>query len=220
MNEVIVRIRENGSVSVEDYKDGVKSYKVITPDSLLACLNKSMLRGMVSSGLLPRGCLSFTAHDNGDKDVYILHPENMAEITYYGTSYINFPLPKLVFGFHLTGEGRISRTRLGVVANESHLKPTTPLYVYPFSNVNGIHLCTGNNVLPKCTSLHTLTSLPYHILGMDNNNDHFKSSNNKPGLELRDLFALLWDKPQEYYYSDILIPSGQTLGEFINAGSV
>jgi hypothetical protein len=219
MNEIIIRIRESGDIAVEECKDGVKSYKAITPDSLLACLSKSLIRGVVSSGLLPRGCISYTAHDNGDREIYILHPESRADITYYGSPYLDFPLPKLVFGFHLTREGRISQSKLGVAANESHLKPATPMFVYPFSNVSGTHLCTGNNVLPKCQSLHTLTSLPYHILGMDNNNDYFKPSNNKPRLEMRDLLALLQDKSQEYYYSDILIPSKQTLGDFINVRS-
>lgn len=88
-------------------------------------------------------------------------------------------------------------------------------FLQGFSNVSGTHLCTGNNVLPKCNSLHTLGSVPYYILGMDNNNDYFQTSNNKLGLEMRDLLELLRDKPPEYYYSNILIPSRQTLGDFI-----
>lgn len=216
MSEVIIKIRDDGTVAVEDNRDGVKGFKEISPDSLLECINRSLLRGTVSSGLLPKGCLSFTAHDSGDKNVVILHPESRADITYYGTSYPDFPLPKLVFGFYITKENRISQCRLGVVGNESHLKPTTPLFVYPFSNVSGTHLCTGNNVLPKCQSLHTLGSVPYYILGMDNNNDHFTPSNNKQGLEMRDLLELLKDKEPEYYYTDILTPSKQTLGDFIN----
>ncbi len=90
------------------------------------------------------------------------------------------------------------------------------MFVYPFGNVNGTHLCTGKNVLPKCQSLHTLGSVPYYILSMDNNNDYFKKANNKPGLEMRGLLELLKDKPAEYYYSHILIPSGSTLGDFIS----
>ena len=215
MNELIIRIKEGGTVAVEEIKDGVKSYKAITPDSLLECINKSLLRGTVYSGLLPRGCLSYTAHDNGNNDVCILHPDSRADITYYGTKYSDFPLPKLVFGFHISSEGRISQCRLGVVGNESHLKPTTPMFVYPLSNVSGTHLCIGNNSLPRCQSLHTLGSLPYHILSMDNNDDHFRHDHNKPGLGMRDLLALLQDKPPEYYYSDILIPSKLTLGDFI-----
>lgn len=216
MSDVLIRIREDGTVAVEEDNDGVKGFKEISPNSLLECINQSLLRGVVSSGLLPKGCLSFTAHDDGNKNVVILHPENRADITYYGTPYPNFPLPKLVFGFSITKENRISGCRLGVVGNESNLKPATPMFVYPFSNVSGTHLCTGNNVLPKCESLHTLGSVPYYILSMDNNNDHFQPSNNKLRFEMRDLLELLRDKPSEYYYSNILIPSKQTLGDFIN----
>jgi len=216
MNEVVLRIRGDGAVSVEDTKDGVKAFKEITPDALLGCINKSLLRGAVFSGLLPGGCISFAAYDNGDKDVCILHSENKADITYCGSPYPGFPLPKLVFAFSITKENRISQCRLGVTANESHLKPATPMFAYPFGNVSGTRLCTGANVLPQCQSLHTLGSVPCYILSMDNNNDYFKKTDNKPGLEIRGLLELLKDKPAEYYYSHILIPNGSTLGDFIS----
>jgi hypothetical protein len=219
MNEVVIRIREDGSVTVEDNQDGVKAFKEISPDSLIGCIHKSLMRGEVASGLFPKGCIAFTAYDNGDKEVCLLHPESRAGITYYGSLYPDFPLPKLVFAFRITKENRISQCRLGVIANEGSLKPATPMFAYPFSNVSGTHLCTGNNVLPKCESLHTLGSVPYYILSMDNNNDHFKKTNNKPGLEMRDLLELLKDKPEEYYYSHILLPSKLTLGGFISERS-
>lgn len=215
MSSVLIRIRDDGTVAIEEDNNGIKGFKEISPDSLLQCINQSLLRGAVTSGLLPKGCISYTAHDSGERNICMLHPESRADISYYGSPYPAFPLPKLVFGFSITKENRISQCRLGVVGNESNLKPTTPMFVYPFSNVSGTHLCTGNNVLPKCQSLHTLGSVPYYILGMDNNNDHFKPSNNKLGLEMRDLLELLRDKPPEYYYSNILIPSRQTLGDFI-----
>lgn len=215
MSSVLIRIRDDGTVAIEEDNSGIKGFKEISPDSLLQCINQSLLRGAVSSGLLPKGCISYTAHDSGERNICILHPESSADISYYGSPYPAFPLPRLVFGFSITKENRISQCRLGVVGNESNLKPATPMFVYPFSNVSGTHLCTGNNVLPKCNSLHTLGSVPYYILGMDNNNDYFQPSNNKPGLEMRDLLKLLRDKPPEYYYNNILIPSRQTLGDFI-----
>lgn len=215
MSSVLIRIRDDGTVAIEEDNSGIKGFKEISPDSLLQCINQSLLRGAVSSGLLPKGCISYTAHDSGERNICMLHPESRADISYYGSPYPAFPLPRLVFGFSITKENRISQCRLGVVGNESNLKSATPMFVYPFSNVSGTHLCTGNNVLPKCNSLHTLGSVPYYILGMDNNNDYFQPSNNKLGLEMRDLLELLRDKPPEYYYSNILIPSGQTLGDFI-----
>jgi len=40
------------------------------------------------------------------------------------------------------------------------------------------------------------------------------------GLEMRELLEFLKDKPPEYYYSDILIPSNMTLGDFITEGGL
>jgi len=214
-DELIIRIKPDGRVSVEEYKDGVTSYKIIAPDSLLDCISKSLLRGGVTSGLIPRNCLSVNTLDNGDRDVTILHLEDKADISYFGTQYKEFPLPRLIFGFRISNEGRISECRLGVVGNESNLKPTTPMFIYPFSNVSNNRLCIGNNPLPKVQSLHTLGSLTYHILSLDNNNDHFRASNNKAKLEMRSLLELLKDKQQSYYYKHVLISDGTTLGEFI-----
>jgi len=215
LNELVIRIKHDGIVSVEDCTDGVKSYKTITPDSLLNCISKSLLRGGVSSGLLPKNCLSINTLDSGERNVTILHPEDRSDISYYNTEYKGFPLPRLIFGFQVSNEGRISECRMGVVGNESNLKPTTPMFAYPFSNVSNTHICIGNNTLPKVESLHTLGSLPYHILSMKNNNDHFSAKNNKPNLEMRCLLELLKDKQQSYYYEHILVPSGKTLGDFI-----
>ena len=219
MNEIIIRIQAGGTVAVEEYKDGVKSYKAISPDSLLACLNESMLRGAVHTGLLPKNCLSVSTYDDGSRDVVLLHSENKADISYFGTEYKGFPLPRLVFGFNLSREGRVSSCRLGVIANDDMIKPDMKMYHYPLSNVSGFHLCTGNNTFPQCKSLHTLASLPYYIMAMPNNSDHFKPTLNKPGLEMRDLLELLKDKEQRFFYSDVLLPNGVVLNDFIRGRS-
>lgn len=219
MSETVIRFSDDGRVMVEKDVNGIKSFKQIDPDTLVECINRSLLRGSVSSGLLPRGCVSFTAHDGGERDVCLLHPENRADVSYYDTMYPSFPLPRLVFGFRITKEGRVASCRLGVIAKDDALKPDTKMYRYPLSNVSGFHLCTGNNVLPKCTSLHTLASLPYYIMEMANNNDHFSPSNNRFGLEMRDLLELLKDKDTAFYYSDVLMPNGKVLNDFINGRS-
>ncbi len=220
MNETIIRISDDGRIMVERDNAGIKSFKQIAPDTLVECINKSLLRGSVSSGLLPKGCISYTAHDSGDKDVCLLHMESRADISYFGTEYQNFPLPRLVFGFHLSREGRVSACRLGVVADTKTMKPDTPMFYYPLSNVSGFSLCTGNNTFPKCTNLHTLSSLPYYILDMPNNNDMFSPANNKLSLEMRDLLELLKDKEPAFYYSDVLIPNGAVLNDFIKGSSL
>lgn len=217
MKEIVLKIFGSGEVGVEEIKNGIKTYKRIAPDDLIKCIGNSLMRGGISSGLLPDGCLSYEERDDSSKKVSVLYRENRADISYFGTDYPNFPLPRLVFGFDVSSEGRVYDCRVGVMANETVIKPSIKMYRYPFSNVSGFKLCTGNNSLPKCKSLHTIGSLPYFILSMANNNDHFSHDNNKRGLEMRDLLELLKDKEPEYYYSDILIPfqNGATLNDFI-----
>lgn len=215
MSETVIRISDDGRVMVERDSRGVKSFKQIAPDTLVKCIDRSMVRGAVRTGLLPKGCVSVSIYDDGSRDAVLLYTEGRADISYFGTEYKNFPLPYLVFGFRLSEEGRVSACRLGVIENSGRLKPDTKMYHYPLSNVSGFHLCTGNNTFPKCESLHTLASLPYYIMAMPNNNDHFNHSLNKPGLEMRDLLELLKDKEPAFYYSDVLIPSGRVLNDFI-----
>ena len=214
---VIIKIDDDGSVSVEEDNGGVKSYKAISPESLLSCVNAGIMRGGITSGLLSKNCISFNSFDNGERDVCLLHPENRSDVSYAGTEYKDFPLPRLVFGFRISKEGRIGSCRIGITENADILKPGTKMFHYPFSNVSGFSLCTGNNIFPAVKSLHTLGSIPYYILSMPNNNDHFTPENNKQKLEMRDLFELLKDKQPEFYYSDILIPNGATLTDFISS---
>ena len=220
MSETVIRIGGDGRIMVENDISGVKSFKQISPEALLECINKSLLRGAVHTGLLPKNCISFSAYDDGTRDVVLLHSENKADVSYFGTQYKGFPLPRLVFGFRLNKEGRVSSCRLGIIANDDMIKPETKMYHYPLSNVNGFHLCTGNNVLPKCASLHTLASLPYYIMAMGNNNDYFRAANNKLGLEMRDLMELMKNKEPAFYYSDVLLPNGAVLNDFINGRGI
>ena len=214
---ITIKIGNDGSISVEEDNGGVKSYKVISPDALLSCISAGIMRGGVTSGLLPKNCISFTSYDSGERDVCLLHPESRSDVSYAGTVYKDFPLPRLVFGFRISKEGRIGSSRLGITENTDTLRPDTKMFHYPFSNVSGFSLCTGNNIFPAVKSLHTLGSIPYYILSMPNNNDHFTPGNNKQGLEMRGLFELIKDRHPEFYYSDILIPSRATLNDFISS---
>lgn len=206
-----------GTIRLDTQKDGVHASKNISYEVMLECVKGSIERDAIKSGLLPPGCISFQAGAGGRYVTTILHPERRADVVYEGTEYKDFPLPRLVFKFEHQEGARIMRSWMGVVGT-GQLTPKTPMYHYPFSNVSGnYHLCTGSNPLPKCKSLHTLGSLPYYIISMPNNNDHFTSSRNKPKLEMRDLMELLRDKDPDYYYSDILIPEKKTIMDFINA---
>jgi hypothetical protein len=91
MTETILKINEDGRIMVENRESGIITFKQIDPDSLVDCINKSLLRGVVHTGLLPKNCLSVTVYDDGNRDVVILHSDNRADISYFNTEYKSFP---------------------------------------------------------------------------------------------------------------------------------
>ena len=77
-------------------------------------------------------------------------------------------------------------------------------------------MCTGNNVLPRYKKLSALKNFPRYLLGLPDNDDMFDRRHNRKELELKELMELLRDKDPAYYYTDILVPNGRTLSDFIN----
>ena len=133
----------------------------------------------------------------------------------YDTSYPHFPIPRLVFSFSLSGEGKVSCCRLGVVADETPT-PETVMYHYPFSNVSGFHLCVGANTLPIYKKQYKAHHLPAFLLSIPNNMHSYSKTDNKLGMDYRELMEHLKDKDPSYYYTDILIPNSLTLQNFID----
>ena len=214
-DEIILRLNPvMGTIKVETRDGGVISHKEITNEQLTECLLGAIKRPAFFSGLLPEGCISFYTADDGSRAVSILHPVRGADITYYKTCYRDFPLPRLVFKFSLHQGLRVQTVSVCVV-EDGRLNPESKLFAWPFSNVTDFHMCIGNNVMPKCESLHTLASLPYHILQIPNNDDHYRAIHNKSKMEFRDLLEHLKDKEPAYYYEQVLVPNGRTLKDFI-----
>lgn len=212
-DELVIRIRPDLSVLVEDTNGGVVSCKEIAADAFLDCVKSSVKFGTVKSGVLPCGCISYSRNEYGQK-ICVEYPGRRCNIRYENTLYPDFPLPRLIFGFEIHNDGRIMSVSL-CVPNEGMLTPKTPLYLYPFSNVYGFSLCCGANRLPPVKSPHQLRGIMHLIMSMPNNNDHYSPNNSKLGLEYRHLLETLKDKSPDFYYSDVLIPSGKTLNDFI-----
>ena len=219
MNKDELRIRiipEDGQILIETYTDGIVKCKELQENAFLDCIKSSIRRNYVSSGLLPPNCLHIGIDSDGNKAYRLWYPRLYADTSYHETAYLNFPLPRLVFAFHVDTEGKIGECRMGVVADE---KPTmeTVMYCYPFSNVSGTRgaICIGANALPKYKTPHALASLPALLLSIPNGDHSFNALNNKLGLQYRDLLEHLKDKDPSYYYSDVLIPNGKTLKDFI-----
>ena len=217
--EFILKFYEDRSIRVEFKEDKDTKTKVIDVDTLLDCIRKSLLTEEVRSGLLPENVLSVNIDSKTNvRYVVVEFPLDRTDITYMETVYTDFPIPRIVFGFKLEGNGRIDKINMGVIGL-GKLKPDMPMYFYPFSNVNFFQLCVGVNELPHIESLHQLSGLPYYILSMPDNDDYFKTGNNRLKANHRDLLEHLKDKDRQYYYDNILVtmPS-KTLKDFIDGG--
>ena len=216
-NDLVIRISpDTQRIQVESQDKGVTAVKEISIDTFLECIKSSRVyEEQVCSGFLPQNCFHITVCTDGSRDYCIWHPRLSADISYYGTVYTDFPLPRLVFGIRVSKENKIRHCRLGVV-KDAPPRENTPMFVYPFSNVSGFGLCVGNNALPAYRNRSTLATLPDYLLRLPNNNDSFSAKNNRLHLPYRELLEHLKKKDSAYYYSDVLIPSGKTLNDFIN----
>ena len=217
--DLTIRIStENARVVVEHQRaDGAVSTKNISPHSLAECIKGSLHdQAEYFSGLLPEGCIAVKM-DKSFTTFFIRYPELYADFTYQKTSYLHFPIPRLVFAFkYMPAEGKVAGCRLCVVKDEP-LTLDTPTFWYPFSNVSSDgYICTGNNALPVYKDTSRLHTLAGYILRLPNNNDQYYSDHNKPGAEFRDLLEHMKDKSPEHYYSDILVKNNRTLRDFLN----
>lgn len=214
--ELVIHIKEDSTVFMEIKEGKTVKTKVVSPEALIKAIKSSLTGRMVKTGLLPQHILNVTMNtENNSRYVTFEFPDSVADITYMGTEYKNFPLPRLVFGIKISSSGRIEGVNLGVPAL-GKLREDTVMYFYPFSNVNRFHMCTGSNSLPHIKSLTGLENLSRFIISLPDNDDYFDSKHNKPNLEHRDLLELLKDKDTKYYYDEILIPMPDTtLKDFI-----
>ena len=216
--DVVIRLSPAiAEISVEQYENGTVRYKTVSPETLMNCFWESRLqREMHPSGFLPEHCIAVSVGE-ASSWYFICCPQRFENISSFGKEYEHFPLPQLAFGFCREAEtGRISQARL-CVASEKRLSSDSPTFHYPFSNLYGDgRICIGRNTLPIYKDPSRLHTLAGYILRMPNNNDNYSAANNRLKLQYRDLLEHLKDKDPSYYYSDILIPDGKTLGNFIS----
>lgn len=215
--DVILRISpsRNTLVVQERSANGVVSYREIDPIEFYFALNGSYTTNdYLDSGFLPEHCLHI-AMNAAERRYVIWNPELRADVIYGDTEYPDFPLPRLVFSLRVLSDGKVADCSMGVVADETPTE-NTPMYFYPFSNVyDDERVCTGNNVLPRYRKLTAIKNFPRYLLGLPDNDDMFTSAHNRLGLDHKTLLEHLKDKAPAYYYSDILVPNGRTLGDFI-----
>lgn len=218
--DICIRISpQRGAVVIEEQEGPAVTRKEIGRDALIECFKQSLRTDDSGffSGFLPLNCLSVWQGQAGLR-LTLWHPRLRADMALFDTPYPDFPIPRLVFAFSIDVQGKVSECRIGVVADEAP-RPDTVMYHYPFSNVSEEDgfLCVGNNALPAYQKLHKAVNLPAFLLSIPNNMHNYYITHNKLGLEYRDLMEHLKGREPSYYYSDILIPNGVTLGAFIQA---
>lgn len=205
------------NILCEWQQDGVIHHKEITPDGLLNSIGFQEELRVIDTGLLPPGCLHVRQNGRGRMEVVLLTGKQFADITYYETVYRRFPLPRLVWKFVYTPGCRVQSVYVGVLP-EGMLRPDSPMYRYPFSNVaSDGRMCLGSNVMPVCETPYTLGSLPYFILSTPNNDDHFSADNNRKHWSQRTLYEQMKERQPEDYYTEILVEVRMTLQEFIGS---
>ena len=217
-DEITIRVRPiDGIVRVEEHTENVVTVKNISPNDLVASLEKGIKESKtVKSGFLPANCISYDVSSHY-KTVALWILPGYVDITYHKTVYEHFPMPAMAFSFRVNTSGYTSHHRTAIIADEAPT-PKTQLYIYPFSNVyKDGSICIGAaNSLPAYKNIRTLGALAYLILSLPNNDHMFSRANNKPKLLYRDLLELLRGKEPSCYYEHVLIPRDAILQDFID----
>lgn len=220
IKEVVLHVNLlNSTVKSELIDENGKAHvKFIDPDKLVSTLESHTYTAPMSTGLLPPNCVALTAHSNS-WEVLLISDFDRCDVTYHETMYPDFPLPHMAVHCQVSATGVLSNFQLAVL-DEGELALDMRLYVCPFPNVSGFSLCVGSNSFTGYDSLWKLHSLVYRLLKIPFADDSYNSAHSRLNLSARDLFTHLQDKTPAYYYSDVLIPSGKTLADFMKSGAL
>ncbi len=207
-------VNEDLNLVVDDYRGKTVKHKVISLNTFCKMVQENIKPFKVQTGILPDRCITYREDSTGNKFVALDLGKYNVDITYENTKYENFPIPRLLYGFRLDSQNKITEVQVAV-ADRGPLREDTKLYKYPFSNVSGFNMCIGSNSMPKIKSLRQLFSIPYYIFAMPDNNDRYVPGRTKLNMEYRNLLEHLKDKDTDYYYESVLKPSGKTLSNFV-----
>lgn len=207
-------VNEELNLVIDDYRGKTVKHKVISMNTLVKLVEKNVEITTVNTGILPDRCVSYTEKQNGDRYVVMDLGKFRIDLIYENTKYGDFPIPRLLFGFVVDKNFKITKVYV-TVADMGTLRENTKLYKYPFSNVSGFDMCIGGNVMPKIKSLRQLNGIPYYIFSMPDNNDRYTPDRTELNMEYRTMLEFLKDKDERFYYENVLIPTGKTLIDFI-----
>lgn len=214
LKELLLRITGEQLIEVtEKYEDGEAKVKHIYPQDLTELIaNNTQMIGVETE--LPDNACWFREELDGTRRIILKVIDYKADITLFDKTYENVALPNMLFGFSINSDGYVKSKKV-ICVKDSRVTSETDTFEYPFSNVfkDSKEICMGVNKFNKLDSLLQISSAPYYIIGLPNNDDMFHLTHNTEGLNYRDL--LLKSAGKERYDENLLVPTGKKVKDFI-----
>lgn len=205
-------------------QDGKKQSRIVSMESLLMAMQKSVIMPKVSIavGKIPFGYYDAQVSEEQGKfcaDMVAVLPTGKQMMRYEDTFY-DVSVPSLVFRFEVVRQ-RITKTQVYVMKDE---KPTdkSRLYRYPFGNVSTDGwVCWGGNKLPDIHDLKGLEEAMMLFIQSPCNTDYYEGKQycGHAGLSLRELFEKLKDEntyPDDYLVGLKTGRKNMTLGDLVS----
>lgn len=198
---------EYAEVEITDQELKTKQTRMVTMDSLLRAISKSVIfeAEPVQLGKIPFGYFDAMVKMERGKfcaDIVTVLPAGRQLMQYEQTRY-DVCVPSLVFYIHICEE-RVGKTKVFAIKDK---RPTekSHLYRYPFGNVNSGSgdVCWGSNTLSEIKELKGVERIMTLFIQSPCNNDLYNSKNcvGVKDLPLRQLMEELKCKetfPEEY----------------------
>ena len=215
LKELVIRIVGDDNIEVKElYEDGENKAKYITNEDLITLISgNTRMIGMEVEP--PENTFWYREEANGTKRIILKFFNQRVDYNYMKTDYPNVLMPDMLFGFVIDAEGMVrSRKVICVAADNGKITRESKTYQYMFSNVHGNQeFCMGGNKFNKLKTLQQVSSLPYFILQLPNNDDMYSHKRNSKDLNYRDLIVTLQN--MEVFDKKLLAPTGSKVNDFI-----
>lgn len=166
-------------------------YKMTFAELLRVISESGTTEELISTPLLPQHCIKHVWIHRAAQEqaVYIEIPKNRWDITYHNQRFENVGFPRMIFKYIVAGP-TVKLSNIVAVKEKGFIKDNTPLFVFPFSNVEeDSKVCMGGNQLPKVESIVQIST--YHSIFFAAPFGDCYGAKTTTGKALRELFTSL-----------------------------
>lgn len=169
---------ERAFVQIIDQKTGIKKERIVTVESLVSAIKKSIVNetNPVLLGRMPFGYFDGAVSMKEEKfcaDVITVLPASKQIVQYEGTRY-DVCMPSLVFEFKIEKEV-LAKTSVFCLKDKVPTEKSQ-LYRYPFGNVHSSgSVCWGSNPIPRIRDLRGLEEVMTLFIQSPCNDDLYNS---------------------------------------------